>query len=65
MKLQETHEYIEYVIYNYNHNAIPLETLEKALAYYHLTIEDISDKLVEKVEEEEDDLDALLGEIGD
>ena len=64
-EIEIPHEYIEYVIYNYNHNAIPLETLEKALAYYHLTIEDISDKLVEKVEEEEDDLDALLGGIGD
>ncbi|MCC8045917.1 MAG: hypothetical protein LIP12_10520 [Clostridiales bacterium] len=37
------YEYINYVIYNYNHNAIPLETLEKALECYYLNIEDISD----------------------
>ena len=59
-EIEIPHEYIEYVIYNYNHNAIPLETLEKALACYHLTVEDISDKLVKK-EEEDDDLDDLLG----
>ena len=41
------HEYIDYIIYNYNHNAIPQETLEKALDYYQLTLEDISDRLVE------------------
>lgn len=40
------YEYIDYVIYNYNHKAIPLETLEKVLGCYHLLIEDISDKLV-------------------
>ena len=40
------YEYIDYVIYNYNHNAVPKETLEKVLAYYQLSIEDISDKLV-------------------
>lgn len=45
-------EYIDYVIYNYNHNAIPRETLEKALDCYQLTIEDISDKLVEHTEED-------------
>ena len=38
--------YNGYVIYNYNHNAVPKETLEKVLAYYQLSIEDISDKLV-------------------
>ncbi len=59
------YEYIEYVIDNYNHNAIPLETLEKALACYRLTLEDISDKLVERNEAENDDLDALLGGIAD
>lgn len=39
------YEYIDYVIYNYNHNAIPKETLEKALACYQLRVEDISDQL--------------------
>ncbi len=60
-EIEIPYEYIDYVIYNYNHNAIPLETLERALAYYHLTIEDISDKLVDRIETEDDDLDALLG----
>ena len=60
-EIEISHEYIEYVIDNYNHNVIPQETLEKALECYHLTIEDISDKLVEREEAEEDDLDALLG----
>lgn len=40
------YEYIDYVIYNYNHNAIPKETLKKVLACYQLSIEDISDKLL-------------------
>lgn len=54
------YEYIDYVIYNYNHNAVPLETLEKVLACYELTVEDISDRLV--VQEEKDaDLDELIG----
>lgn len=60
-EIEIPHEYIEYVIDNYNHNVIPQETLEKALECYHLTIEDISDKLVEREEAEDDDLDALLG----
>ena len=64
-EIEIPHEYIEYIIDNYNHNVIPQETLEKALECYHLTIEDISDKLVEREEAEEDDLDALLGGIAD
>ena len=64
-EIEIPHEYIEYVIDNYNHNAIPQETLEKALKCYHLTIEDISDKLVEREEAEEDDLDAILGGTAD
>lgn len=58
------HEYIEYVIDNYNHSAIPIETLEKALEYYHITIEDVGDKLM-KTEKTEDDLDVLLGGTAD
>lgn len=54
------YEYIDYVIYNYNHNAVPMETLEKVLACYELTVEDISDRLVMR-EEKEADLDALIG----
>lgn len=45
-------EYLEWVICNYNHNAIPMETLEKALSYYHLTIEDIQDKLTRQTAED-------------
>lgn len=56
-------EYIDYVIYNYNHSAIPRETLERALDCYQLTIEDISDKLVESTEE--DNLDDLIGGLND
>ena len=58
------YEYIDYVIYNYNHNVIPKETLEKVLECYHLSIEDISDRLV-KFAEEEDDLDDLIGGLKD
>ena len=64
-EIEIPYEYIEYVIDNYNHNAIPQETLEKALECYHLTIEDIRDKLVEREEAEDEDLDALLGGITD
>lgn len=58
------HEYIEYVIYNYNHNAIPKETLEKALEYFRLTMDDINDKLIDHTEEQ-DDLDDLIGGLTD
>lgn len=64
-EIEIPHEYIEYVIDNYNHNVIPQETLEKVLECYHLTIDDISDKLVGREEAEDDDLDALLGGIAD
>lgn len=64
-EIEIPHEYIEYVIDNYNHNAIPRETLEKALEYYRLTVDDISDKLITKEDTEDDDLDALLGGIVD
>lgn len=56
------YEYIDYVIFNFNHNAIPKETLEKVLDYYQLSIGDISDKL-EFHDEDEDDLDQLIGEL--
>ena len=60
-EIELPYEYIEYVIYNYNHNAIPLGTLKRALSYYHLLMEDISDKLIKKETEDEEDLDALIG----
>ena len=58
------HEYIDYVIYNYNHNAVPKETLERVLAYYKLVIDDVSDKIVE-FSDDDDDLDDLIGGIDD
>lgn len=63
-EIEIPYEYIEYVIYNYNHNAIPLETLEKALECYQLTVEDVGDKLIKK-EEEEDDFDDFIGGLKD
>ena len=63
------HEYIDYVIFNYNHKAIPGETLEMVLECYNLTRDDISDRLVKYCEEleglEEDDLDDLIGGLED
>lgn len=57
-------QYMEWVVYNYNHGVIPEETLKKSLDYFELTPEDISDELVQR-EEGEDDLDALLGGLVD
>lgn len=58
------YEYIEYAIYNYNHNAIPRETFEKVLAWYQLSVEDISDRLVMH-DIVYDDLDDLIGGLTD
>ena len=58
------YEYINYIIYNYNHNAIPQETLDKALGYYQLSLDDISDK-INIHPKEDDDLDELLGGLED
>ena len=56
---------ISYHIYNYNHNAVPKETLEKVLACYQLTIEDVSDKLIMPSADDTDDLDELIGGLDD
>lgn len=64
MEISIPYEYIDYVIYNYNHKAIPMETLEKALKYYNLSIEDISDKIIVH-RQQEDDLDDLIGGLED
>lgn len=56
------YEFLNYVIYNYNHKSIPLETLEKALGYYDLTVEDIGDKIID-YSEDEVDLDELIGRL--
>ncbi len=63
-ELDLPHEYIDYVIYNYNHKAIPLETLEKVLDCYQLSIEDVNDKLTCHAEVR-DDLDDLIGGLQD
>lgn len=57
-------EYLDWTIYNYNHGSIPEETLQKALDYFGLTLDDIRDKIQEKMEEEPD-LDILIGGIPD
>ena len=58
------YEYINYVIYNYNHNVVPRETLERVLDCYGLSIEDVSDKIV-TFSDEEDELDDLIGGLDD
>ena len=55
---------IDYVIYNYNHKAIPKETLEKVLECYHLSLEDISDR-IDIMTDDNDDLVDLIGELED
>lgn len=64
-EIEIPYEYIDYVIYNYNHNAVPKETLEKVLACYQLTIEDVSDKLIMPSADDTDDLDELIGGLDD
>lgn len=58
------HEYIDYVIYNYNHNAVPIETVERVLDCYGFTIDDVSDKIVTHFDDD-DDLDDLIGGLDD
>ena len=60
-EIEIPYEYMGYVIYNYNHNAIPVETLEKTLRYYNLTMDDVSDQIITKDEEIDEDLDTLIG----
>lgn len=64
MEIDLPYEYIEYAIYNYNHKAIPYETLEKALECYQISMEDIKDRLVDHTGTEES-LDDLIGELED
>ena len=64
-EIEIPYEYIDYTIYNYNHNAIPKETLERVLACYQLSIEDVSDKLVEHRSDDDDNLDDLIGGLDD
>ena len=58
-------EYLEYVIYNYNHNAIPVETLKRVLQYYKLTMGDIEDKLICNTSKDDRSLEELIKEVHD
>lgn len=64
-------EYSQYAIYNFNNGAMPKETLEKVLGYYHLSLEDIEDEIEQtNVFSWEDDaedinLDVLIGGLSD
>ena len=53
-------EFVEYALYNFNCSAIPKETLEKVLDFYHLSMDDVTDKLIPQGKPDED-LDALIG----
>lgn len=55
------YEYLEYAIYNYNHNVIPEETLENVLAYYQISREDVSDRLISHTDDDDDDFEKLIG----
>lgn len=57
--------YLEWVIYNYNQGLIPEETLRKALQYFNVTVDDISDELHPVQIECEDDLEDLIGGMDD
>lgn len=61
------YEYLNYVISNYNNKAIPLETLQKALGYCNLTLDDVKDRLVDQTEgtDQDEDLDNLIGGLKD
>jgi len=58
------YEYIDYAIYNYNHSAIPKETVERMLACYQLSLDDIGDRLVDH-HDEDADLEDLIGGLED
>lgn len=58
------HEYIDYAVYNYNHNAIPLDTLKQVLEYCQLSVDDVSDRLF-KHPQDERTLDDLIGDLED
>lgn len=56
-------EFIDYVIYNYNHNAIPKETLTHVLDWYRLSEEDVSDRI--SIRKEDYTLEKVLGGLTD
>ena len=64
-------QYSQYALYNYNSGAMPKETLEKVLGYYHLSLEDFEDEINQsRVFGQEDgaediNLDDLIGGLSD
>ena len=64
-------QYSQYALYNYNSGAMPRETLEKVLGYYHLSLEDFEDEINQsRVFGQEDgaediNLDDLIGGLSD
>ena len=58
------YEYIKYAIYNYNHNAIPMDTLKEVLNYCNLTVEDIDEQLVHD-DRQHPDLESMIGRLID
>lgn len=64
-------QYSQYALYNYNSGAMPKETLEKVLSYYHLSLEDFEDEINQsRVFGQEDgaediNLDDLIGGLSD
>lgn len=60
------YEYLGYVIYNYNQGAVPIGTLNKVLGYYHLTMDDIRDQIVQPVRSDDEiSLEELVGGLKD
>lgn len=56
-------QYMSWVIENYNQGLIPKETLEKALGYFDVDIEDVIDELYTAEIDEQLDLEELIGGI--
>lgn len=58
-------EYMDWVVDNYNSGIISEETLKKSLGYFELSIEDISDDIHPRLEENSESLDDLIGGMND
>ena len=59
------YEYLNYVIYNYNHKAIPRETLDRVLMYYKLTFDDVHDRISIPESSDGDSLEDIIGGLPD
>lgn len=57
--------YMDWVIFNYNKGVIPVETLKRALQYFDVTLDDISEELHPVQMQCEEDLDDLIGGMDD